>query len=99
MEQEDSEIMFYNAMAKAKNGGVYDLLGDITSKVINLYMKRFGNKEYATSIPEIEFTEQLLDCVNHLIAVDKNAKNFFNVINEEKDQMIIIASMSTIMIG
>jgi hypothetical protein len=60
-------------------------------------MKRFGNKQYATSIPEEEFTNQLLDCVNHLIAVDEGTKKLFEAIPDEKDQSLIVASISAIM--
>lgn len=96
---EDAEIMLYNSLAKARDGGVYDLLKNITNRSINLYMERFGDKEYAKSIPEQEFTEQLIDCINHLVATDNDTKKFFEVINEENDQNVIIASISAMMIG
>ena len=97
MIMEDAEMMLYGTLAKIRDKGVFAELGNTTSKTINLYMKRFGNKQYATSIPEEEFTNQLLDCVNHLIAVDEGTKKLFEAIPDEKDQSLIVASISAIM--
>jgi hypothetical protein len=98
MNVEDPEVMLYKTLANAKNEGVYDLLGKVSTKVINLYMKRFGTKEYALSIDEMEFTEQLIDCVNHLNATDEDTKKFFEKIQNEDEQSIIIASISALML-
>lgn len=98
MNVEDPEIMLYKTLAKAKSEGVYDLLGKVSTKVINLYMKRFGTKEYASSIDENEFIKQLIDCVNHLNATDEDTKKFFEKIQSEDEQSIIIASISALML-
>lgn len=94
----DAEAELYKCLAKMKNAGTYNLIAPFTSQTIELYMKRFGNKEYAKSISEEEFTEQLLDCINHIVAIDKNAKKLFDSLESEEERVFIIATISGIMI-
>ena len=95
----DAEAKLYKCLAKTKNAGTYDLIAPFATQAIELYAKRFGNAEYAKSIPEEEFTEQLLDCVNHIVAVDEDAKKLFDSLESEEEQSFIIAAVSGVMIG
>jgi hypothetical protein len=95
----DVETKLYECLAKTKEAGTYDFISPLAEQSINLYMKRFGDKEYAQSIPEEEFTEQLLDCVEHIVSSDENAKKLFESLESEEDQSLIIAVISGLMIG
>jgi hypothetical protein len=97
MIMEDAEMMLYGTLAKIRDKGVFAELANTMTKTITLYTKRFGNKQYAASIPAEEFTNQLLDCVGHLIVADEDAKKLFEAIPDEKDQALIVASISAIM--
>lgn len=95
----DTETSLYQILAKMKKAGIYDCIGRLAEDSINLYMKRFGDINYAKSIPETEFTEQIIDCVNHLVTTNDNAKKVFNNLNDEYEQSVIIAALVGIMIG
>ena len=98
-ENMDTETALYYILAKAKDNEIYDSIGRFTTKVMNLYMKRFGLKDYATSIPEEEFSEQLVDCIEHLAITDEDGKKIFNVFTDQVEQCFIGAMISNIMIG
>lgn len=69
-----AETALYYILAKAKKNGIYECIGRFATKVITLYTKRFGYKDYAESISEDEFTEQLIDCIEHVGSSDEDGK-------------------------
>lgn len=95
----DSEKAVYLLLAKAKENNVYENLSNFVTKVINLYIKRFGLKEYAESIPELEFSEQLIDCMNNLAVIDEDGKRLFEVFTDETEQCYIGGMISSLMLG
>ena len=97
-ENMDSETALYYVLAKAKENNIYECIGRFASKVITLYTKRFGFKDYATSIPEEEFTNQLIDCIEHLAYSDEDGKKIFDVFTDQVEQCFIGAVISGIML-
>lgn len=95
----DAETKLYECLAKTKKAGTYELIGPFAEKSIHLYMKRFGDINYATSISEDEFTIQLLDCINHIVSTDINAKKLFESLESEEEQSLIVGTISALMIG
>lgn len=95
----DAETKLYECLAKTQKAGTYKEIGPFAESVINLYMKRFGDATYAKSISEEEFTVQLIDCIEHIVSVNENAKKLFDSLDSEDDQNLIVAMISNIMIG
>ena len=87
-----------NVLLKANKGGFFNLIEDFTKKSIHLYMKRFGSIAYAQAISEDEFTKQLMDCMEHLIAKDRNCRELFTKITDADEQNAIAAVVSTMML-
>lgn len=87
-----------NVLIKANNGGFFNLIQEFINKSIYLYMKRFGNVQYANSISEDEFIKQIIDCMAHLIKEDKNCKELFTKITDADEQNAIAAVVSTMML-
>lgn len=98
MNTEDPEATLYRILDKAKKNDLYENFQTLATNSLNLYMKRFGTKEYALSIPEEEFSEQLIDCVNHLVKTTESGKELFKVFNTAEEQNFIVAMISGIMI-
>ncbi len=98
-ENMDAETAIYYILAKAKENGIYECIGRFARKVITLYTKRFGFKDYAESISEEEFTEQLVDCIEHVGSSDEDGKKIFEVFTDEIEQCFIGAVISNLMIG
>lgn len=98
-ESMDTETAMYAILAKAKENNVFECLGNFATKVINLYIKRFGKKDYAMSIPIKEFTDQLLDCVEHLAATDEDGKKLFGVFTDVVEQSYIVGMIDALMIS
>ena len=98
-ENVDVEKSMYLVLDKAGKNGIKENLTSLSTKTIVLYRKRFGCKDYAESIPEEEFTGQLIDCVEHLAKTDDECKQIFDIFNTEFEQSLIIAMISGIMMG
>ena len=96
MYKEDQQFI-QEILIKLQKAGTFELLKPFASHVIHLYTKRFGNIQYAKSISEEEFIKQLLDCVNHIVAVDVNAQKLFNSFANEDEQSAILALISIVM--
>lgn len=95
----DAESALYTLLGKAKKEDVLKNITGLAEKCINLYIKRFGYADYAKSIPEDDFHSELIDCVEHLVATDKECAKIFEVFKTEEEQSLIIAAISGIMIG
>jgi hypothetical protein len=98
-ENMDAETALYYILAKAKENGIYECIGRFATKVITLYTKRFGYKDYAESISEDEFTEQLIDCIEHVGSSDEDGKKIFEVFTDEIEQCFIGAVISNLMLS
>jgi hypothetical protein len=96
-ENVDIEKSMYLVLDKAGKNGIKENLTSLSTKTIELYIKRFGCKDYAESIPEEEFTEQLIDCVGHLVKRNDECKKVFDIFNTEYEQSLIIAMISGLM--
>lgn len=95
----DAESALYTLLGKAKKEGILKNISGLAEKCINLYTKRFGYMDYAKSIPENDFYSELIDCVEHLAATDKECAKIFEVFKTEEEQSLIVATISGIMIG
>lgn len=88
---DDVEKALYETYDKLKKANVFQYLTEFYERIILLYIKRFGNKQYAETIPTEEFILQLEDCANHVCDNFKNCHDMFYTLDELERSLIIAA--------
>ena len=85
----DSEIEMYKLLAKIKNAGLYSDLSPFVERVLGVFGKRFGYIDHVNETDEETIADELIDCVNHVVATDKRFTKLFDLIDNEYDQTIL----------
>lgn len=93
----DAEIAVYKIMGKVQKAGLRETLSSFSSKVINLYMKRFGKKDHVDTLSDEEFMKEFLDCFENLANRDEDGKKIFEIFTDELEINYIAAMISNLM--
>ena len=92
----DFEMEVYKLLAKIKNAGLSSEFSLFFEEVLYLYETRFDFDNHLTEAKVDDIADELIDCVNHVKMVDENFKKLFDVVDTEREQLILCGMILSI---